>query len=284
MNKVSPPLPLFGMRNSIARQAVLRVLHAINPGDITIRHHWTGSPLRLHSFKHKGYWWHGKRRERATIERFYTLIGTGDTVVEVGGHIGYFAMIYAAIVGPDGAVRVFEPGDNNLPYIRRNLERFASAEIIEEAVSNEAGEVTFWLEDLSGQNNSIIEDYHLLDGNIALAGLEGGVTKRAVRVPCTTLDAFAQSPALAGRTIDFVKIDVEGAELMVLQGATDLLRTTRPALMVEVTREAEAIWNLLRAADYRLRLADGTAVTDASQMNGNIFCLPDDASVERFGG
>jgi FkbM family methyltransferase len=282
MTRPNTNLPVFGVRNSLARRAALRVLRTVNPGDITIRHHWTGAPLRLHSFKHKGYWWHGKRRERATIERFYKLIGPGDTVIEVGGHIGYFAMLYASLVGPSGAVRVFEPGENNLPYLRRNLANMPHVAVIEEAVSNQAGEVTFWLEDLSGQNNSIIEDYYLLEGNIALAGLDGGVTKRAVHVPCTTLDIFARSPELGGRAIDFIKIDVEGAELLVLQGAATLLATTRPAMMVEVTREAEPIFELLQKVDYRLSLADGTIVTRAEQMNGNIFCLPDDAALEKF--
>jgi FkbM family methyltransferase len=277
-------MPLFGMRNSLFRRSVLKILRIVNPGDIKIKHHWTGDTFRLHSFKHKGYWWHGKRREHDTILRFHNLIKTGDTVIEIGGHIGYFALLYSKLVGKNGSLFVFEPGENNLPYLRHNLENKSNAHIIEQAVSNAEGEVTFWLEDLSGQNNSIIEDYHLLDGNIELAGLGSAITKRAVHVPCTTLDIFANQVAAQQKTIDFVKIDVEGAELLVLQGAKKLLQAKKVAFMVEVTREQHAIFDLLRSAGYHLFFADGKSVETAHDMEGNIFCLPDNAHILSFKG
>ena len=272
--------PLFGMRDSIARRLALKVFRFFNPGDISIKHHWTGDTFRLHSFKHKGYWWHGKRREYDTILRFHNLIKAGDTVVEVGGHIGYFAVLYTKLIETNGQLFVFEPGENNLPYLQRNLSGKTNAQVIEKAVSNEEGEVTFWLEDLSGQNNSIIEDYHLLDGNIALSGLGDSVIKRAVHVPCTTLDHFAAELAAQGKTIDFIKIDVEGAELLVLQGASALLQTKQTALMVEVTREYQAILDLMKAANYHVYFADGSPVTSPDNMEGNIFCLPNAQSVK----
>ncbi|MEJ6788905.1 FkbM family methyltransferase [Brevundimonas sp. BR2-1] len=268
------PTPLFGLRNSVVRRAVLRLFRTVNPGDVAIRHHWVGKPLRLHSFKHKGYWWHGKRREQETINRFHSLIRPGDVVIEVGGHIGYFTMIYGQLVGDNGLVCVFEPGENNLPYIRKNIAAFPNVKLVEKAASDTEGAVTFWLEDLSGQNNSIIENYHLLDGNIQLSGLGEGVHKRAVTIPCTTLDAFSADPLLEGRPVNFIKIDVEGAELLVLKGASALLKSMRPVMMVEVTREAEEIFSLLTRLNYRLELADGTPVASSEQMNGNVFCFP----------
>ncbi len=277
-------MPLFGMRNSLFRRLILKILRIVNPGDISIKHHWTGDSFSLHSFKHKGYWWHGKRREHDTILRFQNLIKAGDTVVEVGGHIGYFAILYAKLIGDSGSLFVFEPGENNLPYLRRNLKSKSNAQIIEKAVSNSEGEVTFWLEDLSGQNNSMIEDYHLLDGNIELAGLGNAVTKRAVNVPCTTLDQFAAELAAVSQHIDFVKIDVEGAELLVLQGATELLKSKKASFMVEVTREQQPFLDLMRAAHYQLYFADGSPVETVDGIDGNIFCLPDAERVAEFRG
>jgi FkbM family methyltransferase len=268
--------PIFGLRNSAVRRLALRFFRAINPGDVTIKHHWTGDRLRLHSFKHKGYWWHGRRRERETVLRFQKLVRAGDTVVEIGGHIGYFAQLYAQLVGAEG--------QNNLPYLRANLADKSNAEIVEKAVSNEDGTVTFWLEDLSGQNNSIIEDYYLLDGNIELAGLGGRITKRAVHVSCVMLDSFANGLKAQGRQIDFVKIDVEGAELLVLEGAQKLLADRRVAIMVEVTREEQAIFDMMTKANYAMFFADGSPVTTPAGMVGNVFCLPDATTRERFRG
>lgn len=275
--------PLFGTRNSLVRRFALKFFRKINPGDITIRHHWTGDKFSLHSFKHKGYWWHGKKREQQTIQRFHHLVKRGDTVIEVGGHIGYFSVLYAKLVGSAGRVFVFEPGDNNLPYLRRNLAHHANAEIIEKAVSHQNGTVKFWLEDLSGQNNSMVENYHLLDGNIALAGLGSDVHKREVQVPSITLDTFiSQIQQAKNLSPQFIKIDVEGAELFVLQGAKNLLSQRQIPLMVEVTCDAAAIFAMMKDAQYRLFFEDGRQVTSAAGMVGNIFCLPSPAWVERF--
>ena len=59
---------------SALRRAGVQIFRRINPGDISIRHHWTGEPFRLHSFRHKGYWYHAASRERATMIAFAQLI------------------------------------------------------------------------------------------------------------------------------------------------------------------------------------------------------------------
>ena len=273
---------LFGIRDSSFRRLALHIFRRLNPGDIKIRHHWTSQPMALHSFKHKGYWWHGKKREHKTIERFQRLIKPGDVIIEIGGHIGYFSMLYSQLVGPRGHVFVFEPGENNLPYLRRNLAGKANTRIIEKAVSDQNGVIKFWLEDLSGQNNSMVENYHLLDGNIALAGLGNQVHKKEVTVQSITLDSFIEEMASDKLSPNFVKIDVEGAELMVLKGAQNLLTRRAIPLMVEVTCDAEPIFNMMREHGYSLFLENGAAVSSIKDMNGNIFCLPDRGSITRF--
>lgn len=44
------------------RKTLLPLFERLNPGDITIRNHRTSDRLKLHSFRHKGYWFHGRRR------------------------------------------------------------------------------------------------------------------------------------------------------------------------------------------------------------------------------
>lgn len=274
--------PFFGIRNSVLRRAALHIFRRFNPGDIEIKHHWTGDQLHLHSFKHKGYWWHGKKRERQTIECFQKLVTKGDLVIEIGGHIGYFSILYANLVGSQGRVFVFEPGDNNLPYLRRNIAKHPNVEILEKAVSNQNGIVKFWLEDLSGQNNSMVENYHLLDGNIALAGLGSNVHKREVQVPSITLDSFVEEIRLKNLTPGFIKVDVEGAEFLVLKGAKGLLAERQIPLMVEVTCDADSIFDLMQTAGYRMFLETGEELLSAATMVGNIFCLPNKHWIDRF--
>src|SRR6478735_1296610 len=108
------------MMLKFARRSLLPIFAKVNPGDITIKNHYTGDALHLHSFQHKGYWFYGRRREAATMKLFQRLIQPESVVAEVGGHIGYITQFFATLVGPRGRVYVFEPGPNNLPYLRAN--------------------------------------------------------------------------------------------------------------------------------------------------------------------
>lgn len=103
------------------RRLVLPLLSKIGPGDIAIRHHYVAHKFHLHVYKHKGYWYHGRNREKATMALFQQLIKLGGRVVEVGGHIGYISLFFSLLVGNSGMVYVFEPGTNNLPYLEKNI-------------------------------------------------------------------------------------------------------------------------------------------------------------------
>src|SRR5216684_3285865 len=81
------------------RSIVLRFLRRVNPGDMTIRHHYTNDRFKLHSFRHRGYWYFGKHREYETMSLFPEIIADGDFVVEIGGHIGYMSLYFAHLVG-----------------------------------------------------------------------------------------------------------------------------------------------------------------------------------------
>ena len=68
------------------------------------KHDITKRPFFLELFKHKGYWYYGKNREKSEINCFYKLIKKGDKVLEVGAHIGYVTQIFEKIVGKEGEV------------------------------------------------------------------------------------------------------------------------------------------------------------------------------------
>lgn len=273
-------MKIFGIRNSLFRRLILSVFRKINLGDIKIKHHWIPSKnITLHSFKHKGYWWHGKKREKETIDKFYKLISSGDTVVEVGGHIGYFSIIYSFLVGNSGKLYVFEPGVNNLNYTEKNLKNLENTFLIKKAISDSNGMVNFYLEDLTGQNNSIIKDYHLLEGNIKLSGIND-VEVNSVQIPSITLDTFITGSVK--NSISFIKIDIEGAEFLALKGAEQLLKNNKPNMMIEVTSDTQNVFDILKLYQYIMYLPSGKKVTNPKQMIGNIFCLNSDESVNRF--
>ncbi|WP_203855555.1 FkbM family methyltransferase [Plantactinospora mayteni] len=242
----------------------------LNPGDITIRHHYTRDPMRLHSFRHKGYWFHGRRREQSSMATFRHLVRPGDRVLEVGGHVGYIALYFARLVGPTGTVHVFEPGSNNLPYLRANAAGKPGIRVIAKAVGAEPGELVLFEEDLTGQNNSLVPRFAGLAATQANA-IPAHVVGRRVEV--TTIDAYV---AEAGAAPDFVKVDVEGYEWEVLLGARETIRRTRPALMVEVQTRHREIRDLLHGAGYRLFTPLGSPLSSIPPGASNVFGLPAD--------
>jgi hypothetical protein len=67
---------------TMVRHALVPLFRWVNPGDITIRHHWTGERIVLQSFRHKGYWFHGKDRERESMALSARLIRDGDAIFD----------------------------------------------------------------------------------------------------------------------------------------------------------------------------------------------------------
>lgn len=250
------------------RRVLFPLFARFNPGDISIRHHYTGDRVRLHSFRHRGYWWFGREREEDTMRAFGALARPGGTVFEVGAHIGYVTLYFAQLVGPGGRVHAFEPGENNLPYTRRNLSQRSQITLVEKAVGDHDGKVTLYLEDLSGQNNSLVQNY------VGLQLSEGAAVKAHVRraeVELLSLDSYVTQ---TGARPDFVKIDVEGSEHGVLLGAKGLLEEHRPAIMVETSGEsADRVLALLRGFGYAFYRPDGTPVRARAELVVNTFCL-----------
>lgn len=239
--------------------------------DITIRHHHTGEPVRLNIYTHKGYWYHGKRREAATLALCGEIFRPGWTVYDVGGHIGYLSLYFARLAGPHGHVHVFEPGENNLPYLERNIAGHSNITLVRAAAGAAPGRATLYVESLAGQNNSLVEDFEVLARNAGLANPGAGkVTPRDVEV--TTLDSYA---GRTGAIPDIVKIDVEGFELEVLLGMTELIGR-RPVVLVEVQRNQEHVVALLERAGYQLfnDRRKRLRAKNAHRLNGaNVFAL-----------
>ena len=232
---------------TLIRRVGLRIFSRINPGDVTITHHWTGDRLRLHSFRHKGYWYHGFRRERSTMLSLVRLLGRGDVVIEVGGHIGYLTLHCARLVGEPGAVHVFEPGPNNLPYLHANVGSIDNVVIVEEALGNTPGIAQLFVEDLTGQNNTMLAEAGEYRRNSRSAGVDARTY--SVSVPVTTMDDYC---ADNGITPNLLKIDVESFELEVLEGAKATLAGSRPIVLVEIARREDEVLALMTSLGYGL--------------------------------
>ena len=245
------------MLNKLARMQALRrlvfpVLKTLGSADIAIRHPWWPEfRLKLNCYRHRGYWYKGRKREHRVMQAITALAKPGDTVIDVGGHIGFVTLHLRGLVGKTGRVVVFEPGPNTLPYLRANIAPFANGELVEAACGDQNGEVDFWIEGLSGQNNSLNRKYRNFDANRKKAYSSEDMHR--ITVPMMSIDSYL---AATGLRPSLLKIDVEGAEDLVLRGAERCLAQIRPAIIVEVTEHSVEVATLLRRHHYRL-MSDG---------------------------
>lgn len=152
-----------------------------------------------------------------------SMLKPGDTAVDVGAHIGFFTVQMAAAVGPSGKVYAFEPFDPNVELLERSIaeNRFADRIVFRRAAVGAASgtaTLTYPVETLNSGGA-----YLLREGSTPLAGN----LKKAV--PVVTLDEVELR-----RPVRFIKMDVEGAEPLVLKGATRLLAADRPVILSEL--------------------------------------------------
>jgi FkbM family methyltransferase len=156
---------------------------------------------------------------------FEAFIGDGQTIIEVGAHIGAHTLTLARLVGPSGRVIALEPQ----PFLRR----LASANLALNG-ADWAQVMPLAGGDRSGRAELPAIDYSQTDnfGGISL-GSETG-TPESIAVEVRALDDLGIDSA------DFIKIDVEGMEREVLLGARRLIQKHRPVLYVEDDRESKS--------------------------------------------
>jgi FkbM family methyltransferase len=134
----------------------------------------------------------------------------GGVVFDVGANIGHFTLLAAKHVGSLGHVHAFEPSPKEFRKLASNvvLNQFANVTLNQTAICDRTGTIAFHLcEDGLGLYNSLAKSIH--------------PTAVTIIVPCTTIDDYVVLHGI--RKVDLVKIDVEGAEPMVLRGASTLL-------------------------------------------------------------
>ena len=176
-----------------------------------------GTPVTLHSHSVDvvsvyllGQYSYAHEETRVAVE-------PGDVVLDIGGCWGDTALYFASLVGPTGKVYTFEFDPESLRVLRENLalnpELAARVEVVERALWDRSGESLGFVG--AGRMTHVVED---------------GSAQAEHEVATITLDDFTEQARL--ERIDFVKMDVEGAEPRVLSGARESLRRFQPKLAI----------------------------------------------------
>jgi FkbM family methyltransferase len=218
-----------------------------------LNHHYTGFKFFLNLYHHKGYWYYGAKREYSTVQNFFKIIQRGDYVIEIGGHIGYFSTLFSNIIGPDGKLDVFEPSGDNLKYLYKNIallppELASMVSVIEKGVGDENTYLDFHVDPITGQNNSFIKDFNGFYENRKLSA-DKYAQLNTVSVPVLRLDDYLNKSL---KVPNFIKIDVEGFEYNVIDGAKGSIQKYRPNFMIEIQKDEKEIISYFLSIGYNI--------------------------------
>jgi FkbM family methyltransferase len=201
----------------------------------------------------------------------------GKTIFDIGGYEGIYTLFFSRAVGPAGKVVTFEPNPVNCARIRDNLELNGITNVALKplALANRKVRADLLFPIDEPARGSLRSDYQ--------ADLAQRFESRTVAVDVDTLDnQLSDLPAP-----QFIKIDVEGAELEVLLGMSRVLKEFQPALFIEVHTGVQpaALLNVLDAAGYQawnieqdIALNSGNS---AAYKNGHLYCYSSGATVPR---
>lgn len=172
------------------------------------------------------------------LKNLATSIPKDGVIFDVGANVGHLSLPFAKKLVPKGKVFAYEPDPENFKQLTRNikLNNFENITPIEVAL----------------QNNDTLSstDFHIrrtIDGdgnqNKGLSSLKNisKFTKHKITVKVSTLDKEVQLRNIT--RVDFIKIDVEGAEYLVLQGAKKILNNFKPIIQYEYSNILDKLMN-----------------------------------------
>jgi len=235
----------------------------------------TGSPLDEQLIWQGGF-------EQAEMRFVRSFLQRGMTALDVGAHHGLYTLLLSQSVGERGRVIAFEPSDRERRQLQRHvqLNRCSNVTIEPVALGAEENRAKLFLPENG-------EDWC----NSLRPPVVSGMT-RTVEVQVCTLDAYIQRSGI--QSVDFVKLDVEGAELSVLKGAHKLLNAkARPAWLVEIFEirtkpwgyAAQEIIDFMRDYKYSwFEIANSGRLCawkgNRRQLDANFVAVPDERVAE----
>ena len=191
--------------------------------------------------------------ETGVQEAMIRHLGAGGVFYDIGANLGFFSLLGASLVGlEEGRVYAFEAAPDNARAIRANaqLNGITNVSVIDKAVSSRSGRGRLQIVD--DQSWSKLEEYG-----------QHPYTQRVIDVELVAIDDLLRAGELSPPTV--VKIDVEGAEVAVLEGMRETLERHQPAVICELHGTHDAFAATMRDQGYRLINLEGAGpITEAS--------------------
>jgi FkbM family methyltransferase len=200
--------------------------------------------LMLMSAPYDGLW-----RELDEVNVMRRFVSAGDVVFDIGANIGLHSILLSKLVGPSGQLCAFEPNSELFPALKCTIAQLGNATLYPYALSNRSNESTLFVP----PDDSVAS---LVDWTVNHPTFADDGPAHAVTCIERPLDSLVSESTLPQP--NFIKCDVEGAELKVFEGARQTLdRSDAPLILFEVNRRAMQAFNLSVSAtmDFLASLA-----------------------------
>lgn len=174
--------------------------------------------------------WQGEY-EKEVYDFAKKILLKGNTVLDIGSNIGYHSIHFASLV-PNGKVYCFEPNSLLKSLIKNNfqLNNLDNFKIVESAVSDK----------------NIVSDFLISDlSNTGLSVLTNKKSHSTIEVKTVSLDYYFKD-----QPIHLIKIDIEGSEMLAVQGMKNILTHQKPYLVIEIIEEQLNKFNTTCSAIY----------------------------------
>lgn len=158
------------------------------------------------------YFFYKRISDKEIVTWLTERIQPGMRVVDVGGNIGFYSILFSRLVGEHGVVHVFEPDPVNFRYLKTNTKGLKNIVINRCAVAERSGTIRL---------------FHSDDLNVDHQTYDIGENRNSIEVPCVTLDDYFHQ----NESVDFIKIDIQGYEFHALLGMKEMIKRSHSAVI-----------------------------------------------------
>jgi FkbM family methyltransferase len=233
---------LFG--KSVVCLPLQKLLVRLLGGTFLVHARLTEGPMKGRLFvcwSSEAYFILGSHYERDAQLLLMDILKPGEIVYDLGGHAGYMALLFSALVGATGRVFSFEPSPVNFLRVQENVE------------ANRPSNITAVNIAVSDHEGMALIDEQSSESTIVDAGKRG---RQLSPIQTMRLDDFAFRDGHPLPT--FIKIDIEGHAGPALEGMRSILKVARPKIICELhnTAEEERVIGLMHTYRYQISSID----------------------------
>ena len=162
------------------------------------------------------------------VKVFQQHIRPGMTCADLGANIGHHSVVFSKLVGADGFVVAVEAQETLATLARANvlINGLSNVKVFHLGLGEEEGQMA-----LNPIDYTSLTNFGALGRDYSFKGRQS--PGEVVRM--TTLTKLMSFPEVAGRKLDFIKMDVQSSELFILRGGIDIIRDDRPVIFTEVS-------------------------------------------------